>query len=135
MNIQQSMNHILDSDELLGDTFYTVFFQRCPEVQEFFADTNMQRQAALLTTALILVETYYTSPNLAVEQYLQYLGTKHHDRGIPLSLYERWCDAMLETLARFHGDEWDEALAAQWREAIGRATELMFEGYQEHFHV
>ena len=135
MNIEQSMSRILDSQQSLGDAFYDVFLNRHPEVQQYFADTNMKRQAALLTTALILIERYQASPNPAVEQYLQYLGTKHHERNIPRELYPNWRDAMLDTLAKFHGDDWDEELAGAWTGAIDHASELMFEGYAEHFHV
>jgi hypothetical protein len=42
---------------------------------------------------------------------------------------------MLDTLAEFHGSDWDEKLANQWRTAIDLATAKMFEGYEENFHV
>jgi hypothetical protein len=41
----------------------------------------------------------------------------------------------MSTLERFHGAEWDEELAGQWREAIDRASETMLEGYRTHFSV
>ncbi len=135
MEIRDSIDAVLDSKEDLGKVFYDTFINQYPEVQEYFADTDMKRQSALLTTALIIVERYYSSPNPAVEQYLQFLGTKHYDKKIPKELYAQWSLAMLQTLSQFHGDEWDEGLAAQWREAIQVATELMFDGYDTRYHV
>lgn len=135
MNIQESMSRILDGEEIFGDAFYSEFFSRCPHVREFFTDTNMKRQAALLTTALILVERYYATPSPAIEQYLQYLGTKHHERKIPRELYAEWREAMVASLGRFHGNDWNPEVEAQWRTAIDGVTEVMFEGYEEHFHV
>ena len=38
--------------------------------------------------------------------------------------------AMMTTLARYHGEDWSESLARQWKEAIELAIEEMMEGYQ-----
>jgi len=135
MDIQESVNTILASEEVFGSSFYEVFFRRHPDVRKYFAETEMKRQAALLTTAMILVEKYANAPNPAVEQYLQYLGTKHHERGIPRELYAAWRECMIETLTAFHGDAWSEELAAQWRDAIDGTSSVMFDGYEEHFHA
>ena len=104
-------------------------------MKRFFDDVDMHHQAILLTTALILIENYYAKPSLAIEKYLQYLGTKHHVRGIPRESYQHWIDAMLDTLQRFHGSDWDTGLEGQWRGAIHDAADVMLDGYQEHFHV
>jgi hemoglobin-like flavoprotein len=135
MNIHQSIKRILDSKEVLGDLFYSVFLNRYPEIQQYFEGVNMKRQAVLLTTALVLVEQNYSSSYPAIEQYLRYLGSKHHDRFIPFKIYEQWREAMLETLAQFHGSQWSEELAAQWRDAIDQTTELMLEGYEQHISI
>jgi hemoglobin-like flavoprotein len=135
MDIQTSVNRILASEEVFGNSFYEVFFRRYPDVQKYFSATEMKRQAALLTTAMILVEKYASEPNPAIEQYLQYLGSKHHERGIPRELYAHWREAMLETLAAFHGNEWNDVAEQQWRQAIDRTTEVMFQGYEAHFHA
>ena len=135
MEIRESLEQVLASKQSLGELFYDVFFTRHPEVQEYFSNVNMKRQAVLLTTALILVERYYSRPNLTVETYLQYLGTKHHDKGIPQELYPIWTDAMLETLEKFLASDWTPELAAEWKEAFERSIKLMFEGYEEHFTV
>ena len=135
MKIHESLERVLASRDLVGDMFYDVFLQRFPEVQRYFVGVDMHRQGVLLTTALLVVEQYYRNPRVAIEKYLQYLGTKHHDREIPRELYDKWVDAMLETLHRFHGDEWNQELSDEWREAFGRTIELMFEGYEQRFTV
>ena len=33
----------------------------------------------------------------------------------------------------FHGDDWDEGLAVQWRESIEKAPEMMFDGYDRDY--
>jgi hemoglobin-like flavoprotein len=135
LNIHQSLEQILRSKDAFGESFYQVFFDRYPHVRKHFDGVNMRRQAVLLTMALIVIERYYYEPFQATEQYLQYLGTRHKEWEIPRELYPQWADAMLTSLALFHGDQWSDELGRQWQEAIGRATELLFEGYDERFRL
>lgn len=135
MNIQESLQQILASKKIFGQQFYEVFFAKCPEATRFFEDVNIDRQAVLLTMALVVIEKQYSQPFTAAEEYLKYLGTKHHDRRIPKPLYADWTAAMLESLAQFHGDDWDESLKQQWQEAISKVIDFMFQGYEQHFTV
>jgi hemoglobin-like flavoprotein len=135
MKIAESLEKVLNSKEIIGKSFYETFFANCPEVKPYFEGVNLQRQAVLVTMALIVIEQYYSNPYLATEKYVHYLGTKHHDRQIPKRLYVKWAESMLETLARFHGDEWSESLAGEWEQAICKVRDAMFQGYEEHFTV
>jgi hemoglobin-like flavoprotein len=129
VDISQSLDRILNSQDVLGELFYDIFLHQYPEVQHFFEGVNLRRQAVLLTMALIIVEQYYSNPYPTTAEYLRYLGSKHHQLNIPKELYGKWADAMLTTLRQFHGKDWTEDLARQWREAIDRTTQQMFAGY------
>lgn len=135
MHIDESVERILAHKDILGERFYEIFFAQNPDVRKHFEGVEIQRQAVMLTTALALIEHNYSKPSPAITQYLHYLGTKHHDRQISRELYLYWTNAMIETLSEFHGADWNAELEQQWLEAIGAATELMLEGYDEHFHV
>lgn len=129
MDIGDSLEQIFDSNDLFGEAFYELFLTAYPEVQKYFEGIDMNRQAVMLTMALTLVEQYASSKYPATKKYLLHLGSVHHDRGIPPELYQQWRDAMLEALFQFHGDQWDERLANQWREAIETAIQVMLQGY------
>jgi hemoglobin-like flavoprotein len=129
MDLHESVDRVLQSRELLGHTFYDVFFRRHPEVQRHFIGVNLVRQGVLLTMALVVIEQYYANAYPATRRYLQLLGAKHRERGIPTESYGSFRDALLETLALFHSDEWTPQLAGQWRAAIDKAAEAMIEGY------
>lgn len=135
MEIQDSLKRILQSEQLFGTMFYEVFFERCPEAKKYFAETDMKRQALVLTMALTLIEQHYNHDFAAVDQYLQHIGNKHADRKIPQALYESWQEAMLATLESFFGGDWSEHLADQWRDAIESVTDTMFRGYDERMGV
>jgi hemoglobin-like flavoprotein len=135
MNIQESVERILQHKESLADLFYEVFLRECPEVRRHFDQVNFRHQSVLLTMALMVMERHHRGPYPATESYLRYLGTKHHDRGVPAETYPLFAAALLSTLQRFHGDDWNEELAGQWREAIGQASATMLQGYDTHFSV
>ena len=71
----------------------------------------------------------------AAKIYLQMLGTKHKDRGIPKEANARFRDVLLDALEQFHGADWSEDLGSRWREAINSSVNKMFEGYEKCFHV
>jgi hemoglobin-like flavoprotein len=135
MDIHESLYRILGHKENLADRFYDVFFERYPEVRRHFGGIEIRHQAELLRMALMVMECHYTHGYPATENYLKYLGSKHHERGVAAELYPKFRDALLTTLAEFHGPDWDEGLAGQWRAAFDRAAGTMLEGYRKHFTV
>ena len=131
MNISESLDRLLDSNQVFGESFYEVFLNCYPEVQKYFDGVDMQRQAILLTMALTIVEQFYCNEQRATKTYLQYMGAKHNGWHIPPELFSQWREAMLGTLFQFHREDWDQQLATQWREAIDHAIEVMLTGYEQ----
>ena len=54
---------------------------------------------------------------------------------IPRDSYPLFCDVMLETLEQCLDPAWDDNVSAQWRDALNAATQKMFEGYEQDFHL
>jgi hemoglobin-like flavoprotein len=135
MNIHESVHHILQQEGTFADLFYLVFLEQFPDVRKHFEKVNMKHQGVLLTMALTVMERHYSGDYAATRMYLQYLGTKHHDRGIPAESFPKFQEALLATLHRFHSTDWQPPLAEQWRTAIERAIATMLEGYRTHFSV
>jgi hemoglobin-like flavoprotein len=135
MDIHESVERVMQSQDVFGEAFYEVFLKRYPEVQEHFHGSDMKRQSLVLTMAVSLIEQYFSYGYPATEKYLRYLGTQHHNRAISKEFYPKWRDAMLETLECFLGEEWTEDLARQWHEAFERCIRVFFEGYEERYTV
>jgi hemoglobin-like flavoprotein len=129
MTLSSSLEKILQSGDTFGDLFYKIFFERTPEAKQYFEGVDMKRQSLTLTMALKLMGEYQAKGYPAIRQYLESIGTRHKDRGVPRETYAAWSDALLTALARFHGDDWDDALAGQWSDAIDATTMVMFDGY------
>ena len=134
MDIHESVHRILQNKECFADLFYIVFLQDA-EIQRHFSKVNIRQQAVLLTMALLVTERHYAYSYPATEMYLNYLGTKHHSRGIPPESYPKFRDTLLAALERFHGKDWHPHLATQWQEAIDHATASMLKGYEQQYHV
>lgn len=132
MDIGNSVSLVLASQDIFGKAFYAEFFRRSPEATAHFAGLDMERQALSLTMALPLIEQLHRHAYPAIENYLGILGHRHGHRGIPPELYPVWSEAMLASLAQFHGEAWDAGLAEQWREALAGASRVMLAGYGRH---
>ncbi|MCH5375414.1 MAG: hypothetical protein JJ992_15700 [Planctomycetes bacterium] len=135
MDINESLHRILQAKDGLAKMFYDHFLEKHPEFRPMFAAVDFNRQRILLTTALMVIERYRAHPTAAVEQYLQYLGTKHREMAIPRAAYAKWTVAMLETMQKFHGDDWSEEAEQQWQSAIEQARDLMLQGYDQRITV
>ena len=131
MDITESVAEILKSSDLIGGKFYDRFFADCPHVKAHFKNVDMKRQSALLTSAIVLIETVHTRDAAGLSPYLQLLGRDHQKRGIEDEDYAEWTESMIRTLAEFHGDQWNDNLEQQWRDAIGQAVGIMLDAYQK----
>jgi hemoglobin-like flavoprotein len=131
MNLEASLEKILESDHQFGELFYDVFFEQSPDAKQYFQGTNMKGQALMLSISLRLMGDYHKRGFSAIEHYLQMLGTRHADRKVPREMYPKWRDSLLATLEKFHGNDWDAALAEEWRAAIDAISVVMFKGYDQ----
>src|SRR5262249_4512098 len=127
----ESLRLILARNESVTDPFYVAFFEQHPEVRQYFTQVDMRSQAVLLTIALQLVAQYYLHAFPAIEAYLKILGRERACRRVSPELYPKFSKVLLASLAQFHGPEWDDALAQQWKQALERATEKMLGGYAD----
>ena len=129
MNIHESVHEILLRSDTLANLFYLVFLDKYPEVQTHFQGVDMKRQNLLLTMALLMVERHAEHDYPATEAYFHMLGRQHQWRAIPRKLYPKWREALLGTLERFHGPQWNEDLSRQWASALDAAIKSMLMAY------
>lgn len=131
MDITDSVTEILKSNDLVGGQFYERFFNECPHLKSYFEGVDMKRQSALLTSAIVLVETIHSKDAVGLSPYMQLLGRDHQKRGISKDDFTDWTESMLRTLGEFHGDQWSESLEQEWRNAIGASVRIMLDAYED----
>src|SRR5262249_33823155 len=135
MDIRESLNQVLASKDIVLEGFYARFLERYPELRHHFEGTNLGLQALMLTVALQAGVQHYLHHSPAMDAYLKYLGTKHHDLGVAVESYPKFAEMLVATVEQFHGSTWSPELAAQWREVISWATQTMLEGYRHRHHI
>ena len=126
MKLSDSVELILSNESLVLEGFYKELFVRYPEFEPFFTDAHLGRQTAMLTMALVSVKQYPVMRGSA-HSYLQALGVKHRGRGIPAEMYPKFIEVLIEKVAEFHGDKWDDELHEEWLEALNLAAATMNE--------
>jgi hemoglobin-like flavoprotein len=131
VNLSESVNQVLAASDVCGELFYEEFFRRCPEAKPLFGDADMERQALIVTMTLTTVQQFYEGGYPAIEAYLKHLGVVHERKKVPMDVYPHWRAAMLHTLARLHGTEWDRELNAQWGAALDGSFRAMLHGIEE----
>ena len=134
MTLHESIDRILAEGTKVTDRFYEIFLERHPEARALFEKKHMSTQSVMLMVAL-MVNKHSPDHPLATRRYLNVLGTRHARKGVPRELYPAFQEILLEALEEFHGEDWTEQLSREWREATEQAVQLMFEGYDQRFHV
>jgi hemoglobin-like flavoprotein len=128
--LEESLHKILECPKQeLGDAFYERLFERCPGARAFFQNVDLEVQANTLVNVLHIIVSHASHRYPATTAYLKFLGNKHQQRQIPLDLYTHFADTLLDVLASFHGEAWNDDLAAKWREALTITIAAMLPGY------
>ena len=127
--IEESLHLILRCEKQeLGRGFYPRFFAECPQAAQFFEGVELRAQANILVNSLNMIVCHAVHGYPAAVEYLKLLGHRHQALGIPQDLYPDFCRVLLQTIADFHGDNWNEGLAKDWRHALELAAAAMNRG-------
>ena len=101
--------------------FYHHFLQD-PEVDELFRETDMTRQVSMLRKSFFQLAGFYVTNAPCAE--LERLALIHHRLGIAYAHYDRWLDALVETVKEQDGD-CDLATELAWRWALAPGLTYM----------
>jgi hemoglobin-like flavoprotein len=104
--------------------FYEILFERHPQTQAMFPVGNRERQAEMLTGALVAVLDHLEDAPW-LQDTLGALGAKHVDYGVTREMYDWVGASLLATLAEVAGPAWTPELNAAWGEAYGAIVSLM----------
>lgn len=124
--LNNSFNQLRDDKERFAAAFYERLFVEFPETKPLFAQTDMKRQQNLLIGAISTVLKYLQTgqtDELAVT--LVALGQRHVNYGVEPENYPMVGAALLDTFARFFGDQWTPELNTAWADAYQAVASLM----------
>jgi nitric oxide dioxygenase len=110
-------------------TFYYILFEKYPSMVPLFAKTDMEKQKTRLIESLQLVMGNIHNPETSAS-ILRNLGYKHVSYGAVLTDYPLIGDALLQTLERHLGKDWNPEVEQAWTIGYQKISDLMIEGTQ-----
>jgi len=114
--------------QVCGD-FYQRLFARYPEVRPLFKG-DMERQAGLLVAMIDTVVSALENPDPVVP-LIKTVGARHAGYGVTDADYDKFADALLETLEHSLGDAFTPERRAAWIDAYSRLADTMKQGAGE----
>ncbi|MFF0389735.1 globin domain-containing protein [Kitasatospora sp. NPDC004615] len=109
--------------------FHALMFLRHPELRAMFP-AAMDEQRDLLFRALQQCARDADDP-AALRGYLVPLGRRHRTYGALPGHYAAAEECLVQALARYGGDAWDERAEAAWRRLLALVSRLLVEGLEE----
>ena len=106
------------------ETFYNTLFERYPDAQGLFTDMQMEKHIPKMLSALSLVVDGLSGDDFPLEA-LQGLGERHVGYGATEELYGPVAETMLDVLAEFCGEAWNDEVKAAWSGVLGLVADAM----------
>ena len=128
--LETSFDLIAPRGEELVDVFYTRLFETEPAVQPLFANTDLQKQKAMLLATLVLLRKSLRDLE-SITPKLRQLGARHVAYGALPEHYPVVADVMLASMAEIAGAVWTDETEAAWAGALGLVATAMLQGAAE----
>ncbi len=125
LEVQASLEILLEDEEAFAEKFYNKVFERAPQVRQLFK-SNLIDQGRMLTHMLGGVVYSLSRPEyLALG--LRALGEQHQHYGVKAKHYPLVKDVLLETIYEQLGETATPEVQACWAQAIEKVISLMQE--------
>jgi hemoglobin-like flavoprotein len=119
-----SFDLIAPHKDKFAEAFYQHLFEKYPETRQFFAGTDMPKQARALAGALALVVAGIEKGD-DVTPILKQLGERHKTYGVQAEHYPIVGEILIETFQDTLGDQWTPAYQDAWIQAYGVIAQVM----------
>jgi hemoglobin-like flavoprotein len=122
--LRDSFALVAEQETALAERFYTIFFERYPQVKPLFGRNTRPQQEKMLTQALAaVVDHLEDAPWLTTT--LRELGARHEGYGVRPEMY-RWVgECLLAALADVAGDAFTPRVRDAWAEAYATIATIM----------
>ena len=128
--LETSFDLVAPRGDELVDVFYARLFATAPAVEPLFAGTDMQRQKAMLLSALVLLRKSLRNLD-AIVPTLHGLGARHAAYGAQASHYPVVGAVLIASMAEVAGLDWRPEYEDAWAEAYSVVAGAMLDGAAE----
>ncbi|MEO1493292.1 MAG: globin family protein [Pseudomonadota bacterium] len=121
--VQKSFEKVAPIADKAADIFYDRLFEVAPEVRPLFAaDMSRQKEVLMQTLGTAVQNLHQVDTILPV---VKELGVKHVGYGVKDEHYDIVGGALLYTLEKGLGDDWNDELKEAWTETYGTVANVM----------
>lgn len=127
--VQDSFRKVAPIADVAADIFYDRLFSIAPEVRPLFpADMSEQKKKLMGVLGVAVNNLHQVATILPV---VKELGAKHVDYGVKDEHYDTVGAALLFTLEKGLGDDWNDDLAEAWTETYVTVATVMKDAAEE----
>ncbi len=119
-----SLERLSGREPELVDQFYSLFFERHPEVTKLFGNHSLSEQEEMVRETLVSVVAYIENEPW-LETNLVAMGKSHAEYGVKDHMYEWMVECMLDALERILGVRHRDEYVPAWRNALLHITDVM----------
>lgn len=128
--VQQSWRTLRDiNPRIIGDVFYTKLFFDAPGLKPLF-HTSISSQSEKLVGMLNMIVARFDNLEL-LKKEVQDLAQRHKGYGVKPAHYDLVGNALLWTLEKAFGRDWNEALAKAWLKCYTSLATIMLLASEE----
>ena len=119
-----SLERLSGRESELVQQFYTLFFERHPEVTPLFGKHSVSEQEEMVRETLVsMVALVENEPWLQTN--LEAMGKSHAEYGVEDRMYDWMVECMLDAVERILGADCRDQYVSAWRSALGYLTDVM----------
>ena len=122
--IQSSWEKIVPIADTAATLFYERLFDIDPEMRQYFSSTDMESQRKKLLQALAMVVNALNDLESILPQ-VESLGRRHVDYGVEDRHYDTVGAALIWTLEKGLGAEWNSEVRDAWTQAYSLVADVM----------
>src|SRR5215203_5919393 len=122
--VQQSWKRLWDVDpQVIGDAFYAKLFFDAPGLKALFTNSMSDQSEKLVGMLNLLVARLDNMDGL--KKNVQALALRHQGYGVKVSHYDLVGNALLWTLEKAFGAEWNEPMTKAWLKCYTSLATIM----------
>ena len=123
LELQSSLDYILQNAEQFSSRFYERVFEAAPQVRSLF-NKNMKAQGRLIMHMIGGI-VYTLSRPEHLKMGLASLGKSHEKYGVRPEYYPVVLECLLATIEEEMGDHYTDKIGLAWREGLGLVIDMM----------
>ncbi|MFM7427894.1 MAG: globin domain-containing protein [Elainella sp.] len=125
--LSQSLEQIRPREAEFATHFYQHLFTRHPEMQPYFAHTDMAKQQQMLVAALFLIIKSLEKPQM-LATLIKGLAERHRRYGALTEQFPHVGEALMAAFAFLLGSDWTPEMQQAWQQAYEAITQQMIVG-------